>query len=458
MANYQNPDKDVIDVSNMVNPADLRIPTQSNLPGPEQEPEYLEDIKLGKKYETRLNLSPDEIKWLNTFYCFRNAFNSIEGCEIAIVKLFLLTVKALNKRLKKEESSLEQEITRIREKSLQSPEYFIGYDNMYIQQAAEAEAFYTIYKKAEAIVRTAWGHKRKISSEYTSYSTPAKDQFNSKLGPLVDEIVAYLQPTIGKTDEQIELELNAATTTRWKDRMNEITAAYSKDKTVEELYRLGTQNLRNPARENIYYEAARFLAPYDKPETLKFYLHYIYHDLKSPKFDQKELNKSIQKKLFTDESQLAEFLTIVNGLIKDQNLVRALIQVDKICQPKRRRIELDHEQIQMVTEAHSITVETLNGYLQEEEVIFIPEPEKEPLPESATPLSPLQVEFLKLFPDDYQVSASDVEAFALGKGLFKNQLLDSINETCYEVLDDVLIEEDDDQYTINVNYYTQILS
>lgn len=458
MANYQNPDKDVIDVSNIVNPADLRIPTQSNQPGSDQEPEYLQDIKLGKKYETRLNLSPDEIKWLNSFDCFRNAFNSIEGCEIAIVKLFLLTVKSLNKRLKKEESSLEQEITRIREKSLQSPEYFIGYDNTYIQQAAEAEAFYTIYKKAEAIVRTTWGHKRKISAEYTSYSTPAKDQFNSKLGPLVDEIVAYLQPTIGETDEQIELELNAATTTRWKDRMNEITATYSKDKTVTALYRLGTQNLRNPARENIYYEAARFLAPYDKPETLKFYLHYIYHDLKSPKFDQKELNKSIQKKLFTDESQLTEFLTIVNGLIKDQNLVRALTLVDKICQPKRRRIELDHEQIQMVTEAHSITVETLNGYLQEEEVIFIPEPEKEPIPQTAAPLSPLQVEFLKLFPDDYQVSANDVEAFALGKGLFKNQLLDSINETCYEVLDDVLIEEDDDQYTINVNYYTQILS
>lgn len=458
MANYQNPDKDVIDVSSMVNPADLRIPTQPNQSGPDHEPEYLEDIKLGKKYETRLNLSPDEIKWLNTFDCFRNAFNSIEGCEIAIVKLFLLTVKSLNKRLKKDESSLEQEVARIREKSLQSPEYFIGYDNTYIQQAAAAEAFYTIYKKAEAIVRTAWGHKRKISSEYTSYNTPAKDQFNSKLGPLVDEIVTYLQPTIGETDEQIELELNAATTTRWKDRMDEITAAYSKDKTVEELYRLGTQNLRNPARENIYYEAARFLAPYDKPETLKFYLHYIYHDLKSPKFDQKELNKSIQKKLFTDDSQLAEFLAVVNGLIKDQNLVKALMQVDKICQPKRRRIELDHDQIQMVTEAHSVTVETLNGYLQEEEVIFIPEPEKEPLPQTAAPLNPLQIEFLKLFPDDYQVSANDVEAFALGKGLFKNQLLDSINETCYEVLDDVLIEEDDDQYTINVNYYTQILS
>ena len=126
MANYQNPDKDVIDVSSMVNPEDLRIPAQHNPPGGEQEPEYLEDIKLGSKYKTRLNLSEDEITWLNTFDCFRNAFNSIEGCEIAIVKLFLLTVKSLNKRLKKEESSLEQEIIRIREKSLQSPEYFMG--------------------------------------------------------------------------------------------------------------------------------------------------------------------------------------------------------------------------------------------------------------------------------------------------------------------------------------------
>jgi len=42
------------------------------------------------------------------------------------------------------------------------------------------------------------------------------------------------------------------------------------------------------------------------------------------------------------------------------------------------------------------------------------------------------------------------------KEFSKNQLVDSINESCYEVLDDVLIEEDGDTYTLNQNYYQKI--
>jgi hypothetical protein len=46
--------------------------------------------------------------------------------------------------------------------------------------------------------------------------------------------------------------------------------------------------------------------------------------------------------------------------------------------------------------------------------------------------------------------------FAKSKGIFKNQLIESINEICYDFLDDVLIEEEDDYYTINRNYFQTI--
>ncbi|SFD86394.1 TerB-C domain-containing protein [Chitinophaga sp. CF118] len=474
MTNNLNPDKDIIDVANMVSPQDLQIPVPSNniLPDDfEHLPGYDSDeFKLGHRYKTKLNLNTEEITWLNKFDCYRNAFNSIDGCEVAIIKLFLLAVKMLNKRLKKEDASLEKEMEEIRKKAKESiplmSEYFYNYDDNYVQNAAEAEAFYTIYKKAEVVVREAWGHKRKISAEFNSYSPQAKQQFASRLEPLIDEIVTYLKPTIGETNEQIELDLNATTTTRWKERMTDITSAYSKAQhaeSVEALYRLGRQNLRNPTRGNIYYEAAKFIAPYDRHESLRLYLHYIYHDLKSTKPDQKQLNKSIQKKLFANEAQLAQFLDIVNGLIKDMNLLKSLTQVDTMYVPKRRKIELDHEQIRIVTQEHSGTVEILNGYLQEDEMIHETTEEvvvisKVPESHTSSPLTPLQIEFLQLFPEDHQLSAVEVEAFAIGKGMFKNQLLDGINDTCYELLDDVLVEEEDDYYVINSDYYNKIFA
>jgi hypothetical protein len=64
---------------------------------------------------------------------------------------------------------------------------------------------------------------------------------------------------------------------------------------------------------------------------------------------------------------------------------------------------------------------------------------------------------LELFAkSNFSVSQSEFEIFAKSKGVFKNQLIESINDTCYEFLDDVLIEEEDDYYTINTNYFQRI--
>ena len=59
---------------------------------------------------------------------------------------------------------------------------------------------------------------------------------------------------------------------------------------------------------------------------------------------------------------------------------------------------------------------------------------------------------------NFSVLQTDFETFAKSKGMFKNQLIESINEVCYETLDDVLIEEENDFYIINENYYNRILA
>lgn len=470
MTNDQNPDRDIIDVTNIISSDQLLIPVDPALPVQEDNDYNAEEYQLGHQYRILLNLKEEEVSWLNKFYSYRNAFNSIGGCEIAIVKLFLLAIKMLNKRLIKQESSLEKEMEAIRQKAKETIPLMHGqldeYTDEEVMDYAEKEAWYTIYRKAESVVRDTWGHKRKISASFNSFSQVATLHFNKQLEPLVDEIMDYLKPTIGDTTEQVELDLNATTTTRWRDRIISITASYTKDRhteVVENLYRLGRQNLRNPTREHIYYEAAKFMAAYDKEESLRFYLNYIYHNQKSPKSDQKGLIKSVQKKLFANEAQVAQFQQIANILMEDMNLLKALAQIDTLYSTpvvaKRRKIELNHDEIRIVTDQHSGTVAALNLILDDsipesttEEVIVITKSESPSL------LNPLQLEFLKLFPEERQLRATEVESFAIGKGMFKNQLLDGINDACYGLLDDVLIEEEDDHYIINPVYYNKIVA
>ena len=71
----------------------------------------------------------------------------------------------------------------------------------------------------------------------------------------------------------------------------------------------------------------------------------------------------------------------------------------------------------------------------------------------------LQTTTLEIFTkSNFSVPQSDLEKFAKSKGVFKNQLVENINETCYDVLDDVLIEEEEEYYNINPSYYQRLLA
>ena len=56
------------------------------------------------------------------------------------------------------------------------------------------------------------------------------------------------------------------------------------------------------------------------------------------------------------------------------------------------------------------------------------------------------------------VPQTAVEAFAKAHGALRNQLIDNLNECCYELLDDVLIEESGDDYTIYKAHYQQLIA
>jgi hypothetical protein len=108
------------------------------------------------------------------------------------------------------------------------------------------------------------------------------------------------------------------------------------------------------------------LAKLDKPSSLKLYVYYIDSDLKSSKFDNKQMNKTIQKSLFKTDEQLRDFEEILNDFIKDRQLENALKRIASVYEGKTKKIVIDRNSIQEVQKQHSGTVNLLNEYLQDE--------------------------------------------------------------------------------------------
>jgi hypothetical protein len=70
-----------------------------------------------------------------------------------------------------------------------------------------------------------------------------------------------------------------------------------------------------------------------------------------------------------------------------------------------------------------------------------------------------QKDLLILFRENnFQLANEAVSSYAKSRMLFKNQLVESLNDYCYEELDDLLIEETEDGYEINEFYYNKIIN
>jgi len=438
---------------------------------------------LGTKYKSRLNLKDIDVKLLNKLWYPTNNFCSIEFCCHAILKLYLSTIASLKERYILEQTTLDQQLALVVDIILRKQFKYqlnsFNYKNSI--ESTTNEIYSNIFKHCENAVREHYGHKRKINTDTYYTAAEAKAGFETKIILKVAEILPTLISEVTQPDEATEIELYSQNTSRWKIKFEELTANYKDDRKqfVESIVALGNQNKKNPSIENIFFEASKFISKHDKETALTLYVHYLYYDLKSATFDNKQLTKTIQKNLFKTNEQLHEFEIVVSELIKNKNLDRALQSVSKIYTVKRKKIQLDTTSIKEVQQQHSGTVELLNEYLKDEyedesNSIKTQEINSEEITIEITQktnevqhsifvghiaFTKIHTTALEVFAkSNFSVSQSELETFAKSKGVFKNQLIESINEICYENLDDVLIEEEDEYYTINPNYYQRLLA
>jgi TM2 domain-containing membrane protein YozV len=306
-------------------------------------------FKLGKKYKDKLGLNKQEIAWLNKFWNPSNVFISIEGCCIATIKQYLLIVKNLNKKLKLQNTSIAQEVDYFKEKIFEIKEiadsYWGYYDKSYMRQRVESEIYLTIFKRVENSVRESYGHKRKVGSNpYYEF----EGEFETRIGNHVNELVTKYQKDIIFPDVETQIELNAQNVNRWKNDLSNLKDSFQEGEIsnfLEGMDELEEANKKNPNIENIFFEASKIIAPYDKVQSLKYYAKYIYYDLKSVTFDNRELARTVQKSLFKTQEQLTDFKRIVAELIKTSDIEKALKEIEKIYIPKRKKIQLDKSKI-----------------------------------------------------------------------------------------------------------------
>jgi hypothetical protein len=439
-----------------------------------------ENWKLGNKYKDKLKLNINEIEILNGLIDTDNKFNSIRFCAENLIRLLFECLNYLDKYYGIEEhKKIKTEIIDIEARNhFNYRQGSLNYNNALIELRNKYNQ--CVYKICENELRENLNVGRKTDLNWYIHSKVSLDLFESKVLSIIKLYIKEDMAKISDIDLESEIKINNYNRSRYKNILENIKINFKateihlfNDKIID----LEKRNLENPFIENIYFEASKFISKYENKLALEFYVKYLHHDLKSVTFDNKQLTKTIQKNLFKTNEQLHDFEIIVSDLIKDKDLEKALKNVSKIYEPKRKKIQLDTTSIKEVQQQHSETVELLNEYLKDDfedennsikaqeinneeikiEIIRKSEATSHSAFVSNLIFSPIHISTLELFSkSNFSIQQSELEVFAKSKGIFKNQLIESINETCYDFLDDVLIEEEDDYYTINTNYFQRI--
>jgi len=323
--------------------------------------------------------------------------------------------------------------------------------------------------------------KRKLNTGWLYSPKELVETLEAQIILPLAPILSSLTGTIQAPDEDTDIKLYTQNTTRWKAKLDELSAMFDGNaKTfVLGVLALGKLNRQNPSVENIFYEASKFIAKTDKEAGVELYVHYLHHDLQSENFDNKQLTKTIQKNLFKTGEQLGGFEKLVTEFIKDKDLDKALQAVTDIYRIKRKKIQLNNTFVKAVEEQHAGTVVLLSEILNDEpsEIVTLTvttsnadssELQMEIItntdrPKSSPYLAELlfttqQMDVLELFvKHHFSLPQEELENFARTKKLFARPLVTGINELCFETLDDILIEEEDTYLTINPGYYQTIL-
>ena len=264
--------------------------------------------------------------------------------------------------------------------------------------------------------------------------------------------------TLPALDEKQEKILFNNDSSRWKTKFEQLTQNYRKDNETfyNEILLLASYSGQITVKRAIYHQAHLFMADINREMSAMFYIHYLSIKSQSDTFKFTGINAKNKKLLFRDKKQETEFEQIAENFKTDNNLEKALKATKELFTIKRKTILLNTEDIDKARQEYNIAVDILNEYLTDEEVTE-PITNTTPPPLDNNTQKSSQEEFLKLFVlNGYKLDKKEVDEFAEKQGTFASQLINNINEIHYEELNDILIEDTDDCFTLNEAYYQKI--
>ncbi|PTT03052.1 hypothetical protein DBR11_03365 [Pedobacter sp. HMWF019] len=416
----------------------------------------------------KLNLSNEDGKLLDDMYFNQNNFIAIEFCSLEVLKLYITARKALKTAYAAHNIKQEDQFAIILDLIARKQyNYRLNSQNYrYVLNHSSQVITGYIFKYCENKIRGLYDYKK--LNLLQSYHEEVLLSLTTNVASFIEKDINEHLNKVNKPDQETERYLNAQVTTRWKTKLNLTTEYYKqlgKHPFLAEVNKILDQNSKNPSLEIIYYEVFKFLAPLDKQLSFEYYLRYINQHLTGSTLVLKLMPQNIVKKLFTTPELHTRYTKISIALMKKEiNIDTALEEVKDFFLPQRKKILLDTAAIKQVEQQHSGTVEVLNEYLKDQEEPKVPnspppaiENNSESQPFNFT-ASPNEQALLHLFKqNNFTLSNNEVDLFCKNTGAHKGTLINNLNESCYDIIDDLLIENDDSNYTINHTYYQQIL-
>ncbi len=458
---------------------------------------------------SELSISAEQEDWLQYIPQNHSNFCRVDACCIEVLRVFLLTMAQLENIYYKLSNPLSGHINQLGDIIARKRYRFRNGSFNYKNTLGETRRnFHAIifYSVDNALRQLYQFPLKQLSKDFddmgiTDLKLPFQE-LRTRLKHAIDFALTKAKPL----SEEADCQLNGLGTSRWHLLLDELKAAYDGNSAAfaEAIKQLAQRNMALAAVEGIFTESARLLAGDSKKEALTLYAHYL-HEATKPNergfFDTGKTYKAVAKKLLKNLLPTKELLESYEAICErlksskgDKSIFEeALAEIEGLFVVKRKKIEINQQSIAGIQSKHSATVDLLNQYLQEEEEAPCPSPKKaeQPAPtpqeekkpkktaaeKNETPsekaakkaetqaakflpelgLNQPQSALLQVFSENgYRLSIAQVDTFAKMQGLMRAPLIEAINEACYEIIDDLLIEDEGGDYAINPTYYAQL--
>jgi len=413
------------------------------------------------KYAKKLGLTQEEnelFNYLDSRYSFYARF---EFMKIKHAELFRNVIRTVEKKYQQEGQSLENIIESLysRYKPTYNHNEYTYVHNEHIQERKK-RVYLCILRHCRNKLYQRYDEFQWIVDIFSQeHSRDSKRAINELLKNIEPTITAEVEVLPELTVEE-EIIINKTFTTRWRARYQKIITSFDGNipEYIQCVEKLVEQNKANRGLKHLFFESSKFLVEKDNIMALKMYLRYVAVHKDSVR-QEKPLPKNACKRLFKKQEQQEEFDNVIRQYKIDLDLLKAYEAIDLLFIPKRKKINLCANEINKISELHSETVSLLNEVFEEGEetktVFTLKDINKSEQPIAL--LDSVHLELLDLFAqNNYSLTKTQVKNFVRANGLMINRLIEQVNDLCYEILDDVMIENENDCWIIQEGYLKKI--